>query len=230
MVRLGFGVASHSGGNCRGWRLVVLLAIHTPWARGRALAWATDFVTRYDLTLRANDLAYNAITRRITLTDVRLAAKGHDDRPFLIANRIEVKLPWIVFRGRFAIDHLPIENGIVDIYRDANDVVNLPPGSTQPTPETPRRLDIRGLTLQRPRRAVRRRGARLGREGPADRVGAGGLARSAPKARSRCAAARRAPARAHHDDRAVRDGDDVRRLRRVAQGRAPGVVGAERRS
>lgn len=127
--------------------LAVLLAIHTPWARGRALAWATDFLVRYDLSLSANSLGYNAITRRITLTDVRLAAKGHEQRPFLIANRIQVKLPWIVYRGRFAIDHLEIDNGIVDIFRDANDQVNLPPGSTRPTPETPRRLSIRGLTL-----------------------------------------------------------------------------------
>lgn len=128
--------------------LAVLLAIHTPWARGRALTWATDFVARYDLTLRANNLGYNALTRRITLTDVRLAAKGHDDRPFLIASRIEVTLPWTAYRGRFAINHLTIENGLVDIFRDAHDVVNLPPGSKRPTPETPRRLDIRGLTLR----------------------------------------------------------------------------------
>jgi len=130
-----------------GAALAVVLTIHTPWARGRTLTWVTDFVTRYDLTLRANGLDYNAITRRITLTDVRLAAKGHDERPFLVARRVEVKLPWMVLRGRFAIDHLTIDNGIIDIYRDANGVVNLPPGSTQPTPETPRRLDIRGLTL-----------------------------------------------------------------------------------
>ena len=128
--------------------LVALLAIHTPWARGRALTWAGDFVAQYDLSLRANDLSYNAVTRRITLTGVRLAAEGHDQRPFLVADRIQVKLPWTVFRRRFAIDHLEIENGIVDIFRDANGVVNLPPGSTQPTPETPRRLDIRGLTLR----------------------------------------------------------------------------------
>ena len=128
--------------------LVALLAVHTPWARSRALAWAGDFVARYDLSLHASDLRYNAVTRRLTLTGVRLAAKGHDERPFLIANRIEVKLPWVVFRGRFAIDHLEIDNGSVDIFRDANGVVNLPPGSTGPTPETPRRLNIRGLTLR----------------------------------------------------------------------------------
>ncbi len=128
--------------------LLALLAIHTPWARGRAMARAGDFVTRYDLTLRADNLSYNALTRRVTLTGVRLAAKGHDDRPFLVASRIQVKLPWVVFRGRFAIDHLEIENGIVDIYRDAHNVVNLPPGSDRPTPETARRLDLRGLTLR----------------------------------------------------------------------------------
>ena len=89
-----------------GLTLAVLLAIHTPWARGRALTWASDFVTRYNLALKADDLSYNAITRRITLRGVRLAAKGHEDRPFLIAQRIEVKLPWVIYRRRFEIDHL----------------------------------------------------------------------------------------------------------------------------
>lgn len=128
--------------------LAVLILIHTPWARSRALAWAGDFVSRYDLVLRAHDLSYNALTRRITLTDVRLAAEGHDDRPFLVAQRVEVTLPWTVLRGRFAINHLSIDNGIVDIVRDENGVTNLPPGSDRPTPESPRRLDLRGLTLR----------------------------------------------------------------------------------
>ena len=127
--------------------LASLLAVHTPWARHRALTFAGDFVTRYNLVLDAGSLGYNALTRRITLTDVRLAAKGHEQRPFLIASRIEVQLPWTVFRRRFAISHLEITNGVVDIYRDKNDVVNLPPGSNRPTPERARRLDIRGLTL-----------------------------------------------------------------------------------
>ena len=131
-----------------GTALVALVLIHTPWARHRALAWATDFVTRFDLTLRATDLGYNAFTRRITLTDVRLAAKGHDDRPFLVASRLDLKLPWMALRGPFAIDHLAIEGGVVDIHRDANGVVNLPPGSSQPASPTPRRLDIRSLTLR----------------------------------------------------------------------------------
>src|SRR5688572_6266564 len=127
--------------------VAVFVAIHTPMARGRALAWASNFLTRYNLELEAGNLGYNAVTRRITLTDVRLAAEGHKDRPFLIASRIEVKLPWSVFRRRFAIDHLVIDNGIVDIVRDANNVVNLPPSSGGPTPERARRFDIRSLTL-----------------------------------------------------------------------------------
>lgn len=128
--------------------LALVLGVHTPWARARALSWASSFVTRFHLDLQAGSLGYNAITRRITLTDVRLAAEGHKDRPFLIASRIEVKLPWIVYRRRFAIEHLSIENGIVDIVRDENDVVNLPPSSNAPTPERARRLDIRSLTLK----------------------------------------------------------------------------------
>lgn len=125
----------------------VAIGIHTPMARGRALAWSENFLKRYHLELEAGDLAYNALTRRITLTDVRLAAEGHHDRPFLIASRIEVRLPWSVFRRRFAIEHLVIDHGIVDIIRDANNVVNLPPGSTGPTPERARQLAIRSLTL-----------------------------------------------------------------------------------
>ena len=76
--------------------LAVIVALHTPMARGRAMAWAASFLTRYHLELEAGSLGYNAITRRITLTDVRLAAEGHHDRPFLIASRIEVRLPWSV--------------------------------------------------------------------------------------------------------------------------------------
>jgi outer membrane protein assembly factor BamA len=127
--------------------LAGLLVAHTPMARGRALAWASSFVTRYHLDLAAGNLSYNALTRRITLTDVRLAAEGFHDRPFLVASRIEVTLPWSVYRRRFAIDHLVIDKGIVDIVRDENNVVNLPPGSTAPTPERARDLDIRSLTL-----------------------------------------------------------------------------------
>src|SRR5262245_45237751 len=127
--------------------LAAILAVHTPMARSRALAWASNFLTRYHLELAAGNLSYNALTRRITLTDVRLAAEGHHDRPFLIAERIEVKLPVSVYRRRFAIDHLVIDHGIVDIIRDTHDVVNLPPGSNAPTPERARELDIRSLTL-----------------------------------------------------------------------------------
>ena len=128
--------------------LASLLAVHTPWARNRALTFARDFVERYNLVLEAGSLGYNAVSRRVTLTDVRLAAKGHEQRPFLVASRIEVQLPWTVYRRRFAIDHLEITKGIVDIYRDEHNVTNLPPGSNRPTPEQPRRLDIRGLTLR----------------------------------------------------------------------------------
>ena len=130
-----------------GLMLAAVLAVHTPMARSRALAWSSNFLTRYHLELEAGNLSYNAFTRRITLTDVRLAAEGFRDRPFLIASRIEVKLPLSIFRRRFAIDHLVIDQGIVDIVRDKNNIVNLPPGSSGPTPDRARRLDIRSLTL-----------------------------------------------------------------------------------
>lgn len=127
--------------------LAVFAVIHSPMARRQALAWSANFLTRYHLVLEAGSLGYNAVTRRITLTDVRLAAEGHRDRPFLTAGRIEVTLPWSVYRRRFAIEHLVIERGVVEIVRDEHDVVNLPPSSNGPPPERPRRIDLRSLTL-----------------------------------------------------------------------------------
>jgi len=61
----------------------------------------------------------------------------------LVAARIDVQLPWSVYRRRFAIEHLTIDLGIVNIVRDQNNVVNLPPSSTAPTPEKAREFDIR---------------------------------------------------------------------------------------
>lgn len=126
--------------------LAALLAVHTPLVRGRALAWGSAFVKRHHLELAAGNLSYNVLTRRITLSDVRLAAEGFTDHPFLVARRIEVTLPWSVYQ-RFSIAHLEIDQGVVDVVRDANNVVNLPPGSNAPTPERPRRLVINALTL-----------------------------------------------------------------------------------
>ena len=57
-----------------GLMLAILLGIHTPMARGRALAWSSNFLKRYHLELAAGNLSYKAFTRRISLTDVRLAA------------------------------------------------------------------------------------------------------------------------------------------------------------
>lgn len=127
---------------------LAVLAAHTPWARARALSWASRFVTRYHLDLEAGSLGYNALTRRVTLTDVRLAAEGHHDRPFFVASRIEVHLPWSVFQRRFAIDQLTIRDAIVDIVRDEHNVVNLPPGSNGPSPVQPRRLNLRALAIE----------------------------------------------------------------------------------
>ena len=158
-------------------------------ARSRALAWASDFLTRYHLELEAGNLGYNAMTRRITLTDVRLAAEGHHDRPFLIASRIEVRLPWSVFAAASRSITSIIDHGIVDIVRDENNVVNLPPSSNAPTPERARATRYPIADAERPRRAVRGSAPQLGREGAAHRVRAAQHARSARRATSASAAA-----------------------------------------
>jgi hypothetical protein len=45
-------------------------------ARGRALAWVSRLRHALPPRTRGGEPAYNALTRRITLTDVRLAAEG----------------------------------------------------------------------------------------------------------------------------------------------------------
>ena len=82
--------------------------------------------------------------------------EGPSRPPLSVASRIEVQLPWSVFRRRFAIDHLDDRPAASSTsFRDKNNVVNLPPSSNAPTPERARRLDIRVAHAERARRAVR---------------------------------------------------------------------------
>ena len=129
--------------------VVGVLALHSPWTRSRALSWAqATLASRYDLVLTARDLSYNAVTRRASASDVSLAARGHEDAPFFSASHVAVRLPWSVYGGRFAIDHLEVDGGAVTIERDANGVSNLPAGAEAPALQQPRRLDLRGLQLR----------------------------------------------------------------------------------
>jgi outer membrane protein insertion porin family len=126
-----------------------VLVAHTSWARGRALNWATTFLdARYRLVLSARDLSYNALTRRVALDEVRLAARGHEEAPFFTAKRVEVRLPRSIYSGIFAIDSLSIEGGATDIVRDETGVSNLPPSSGGPTSPIARRIEIRALAFE----------------------------------------------------------------------------------
>src|SRR5262245_40744157 len=144
------------------WRALAIVAVllaalvvsavivgHTSWARSRALNWAiTVLDARYRLKLSASVLDYNALSRRVALSDVRLAARGHEDTPFFTAKRVEVRLPRSVYSGIFAIDALNIEDGVTDIIRDEAGVSNLPPTTGGPTSPIARRVDIRAIAFQ----------------------------------------------------------------------------------
>ncbi len=125
-----------------------VLVAHTSWARARALNWAVTFLdARYRLVLSARALDYNALTRRVALDEVRLAARGHEDQPFFTAKRVEVHLPRSVYSGVFFIDSLGIDGGATDIVRDEEGVSNLPPSSGGPTSPIARRVDIRAIAF-----------------------------------------------------------------------------------
>lgn len=126
-----------------------LFVIHLPFVRARALDFAAaQLASRYNLSLQASRLDYNLLTRRVTLDDVRLAATSHEPQPFFTAGRVEVELPWSVFRGTLAFDHIGVQSGAVSIRRAEDGTSNLPPGG-EPNPNRPPfRLNLRGLTIE----------------------------------------------------------------------------------
>lgn len=132
--------------------LVVLavLILHTNPVQHRVLQWSVgELERRFDLDLSADDLHYNLAARRVTMTNVRLAALDHLDNPFFTADRVTVQLPWAVFRGRLRFNDVAVEQGRVTIWRGPDGESNLPPGGAERAPDAPpRRIDIRGLTLR----------------------------------------------------------------------------------
>lgn len=130
--------------------IVALLAIHTPPVQSRVLAWSVaELERRFALNLAADALRFNLLTRRVTLTNVRLAAAGHHDDPFFAADRVGVGFPWTAFRGQLRFDEIAIDGGTVTILRAADGTSNLPPGRGATDPAAPpRRLDVRNLAIR----------------------------------------------------------------------------------
>ena len=130
--------------------LVAVLVLHTNPVQARILNWSIEELERrFSLDLTADDLHYNLAARRVTMTNVRLAAVGHHDNPFFTARTVTVKLPWAAYRGRLRFDEVNIDTGSVAITRTAQGVSNLPPGRGTRDPNAPpRRIDIRGLVIR----------------------------------------------------------------------------------
>jgi outer membrane protein assembly complex protein YaeT len=129
--------------------ITAVLVLHTNAVQSRLLNWSiAELERRFSLDLTADDLHYNLARRRVTLTNVRLAAIGNHDHPFFAAQSVTVQLPWVAYRGRLAFDDIAIDQGRVLIYRDKNGVSNLPRGGKPRDPNLPpRRIDVRGLTV-----------------------------------------------------------------------------------
>ncbi len=130
--------------------VAAVLFLHTNFVQSRILDWSIrELERRFDLDLTADDLHYNLFTRRVTMTNVRLAAKGHHDDPFFAAKTVVVQLPWAAYRGMLHFDDIALQDARVDIYRDRNGVSNLPSARTPRDPNAPpRRIDARGLTIR----------------------------------------------------------------------------------
>lgn len=147
-----------------------LLIVHLPIVRGQLLALASrQLASRFHLDLRAAELDYNLLTRHVSLRDVRLAASGHEQEPFLTADRVAVTLPWSVFAGHFALDRVELDGARVGLVRRADGSSNLPHGSGAGRQSaSPLKLDIRGI-------AARDLAFRYVDEGDRVRIDAGGV-------------------------------------------------------
>ncbi|HUU35367.1 MAG TPA: hypothetical protein VMW48_14985, partial [Vicinamibacterales bacterium] len=126
-----------------------ILIAHTP----PVARWGRDWIVRqvaerWDLDLAANRLTYNLFTGRVALDDVRLSAPGHADTPFFAATRVTAVLPWVILRGTVRLSDLQVDEGRLQLVRENGVLVNLPPSSGNPPPETAQRLDIRGLQVR----------------------------------------------------------------------------------
>lgn len=104
--------------------------------------------TRYQIDLRADRLDYNLLARRITLTGVRLAAQGHERDPFFTAQRMQVVLPWTIFKGIFSFQQIEVSNAAVTMLRFEDGSSNVPASGEPENPNRPPlKLDIRGLAI-----------------------------------------------------------------------------------
>ena len=130
--------------------LVMLIALHTNPVQGRILEWSIrELERRFDLNLIADNLHFNLASRRVVMTNVRLAAVGHRDQPFFTANAVMVQLPWAAYRGMLRFEEVTVDRGVVTIIRDVNDVSNLPPGRGRRDPNLPpRKIDVRALMVR----------------------------------------------------------------------------------
>ena len=129
--------------------VLLLVAVHTAPVVRRVREWVVAQVaSAWQLDLQASALDYNLLTRRVSLSDVRLSAPGHADQPFFVARRVSAALPWAVFLGTVRLSSLEVDDGAVRLVREGGVLVNLPPPSGQPPPAVPRRLDLRGLIVR----------------------------------------------------------------------------------
>jgi outer membrane protein assembly factor BamA/autotransporter translocation and assembly factor TamB len=128
--------------------LALVALLHLPPVRSRALSWVVaELESRYDLLLTSDRLSYNLVSGGVTLTNVRLAARGFADQPFFTATRVHADVPLAAYAGRLILDDVAVEAGRLTIVTDAQGRSNLPERGEAPPPAEPGALALGGLHL-----------------------------------------------------------------------------------
>ncbi len=129
--------------------VLAILIVQSSLVRRPLLEWVAGYLAREaSLSLTVEEYRYNLLTRRVTARGVTLTALDHET-PIFTASEVEVRLPWSAYLGRIWLQVASLDDARVSIVTDANGLSNLPPGDDDAvTPETPRRVDIRGMTIR----------------------------------------------------------------------------------
>ena len=114
--------------------LGLLLVVHLPPVQDRLAATAVrGLAARQNLDLEWRELRFNLITRTAYVADLRLGERGAS-APLLTAERVSVRFPFGLFRGRLDGLDVTLVNGVVTLEREGGRWSTVPAAWTRSRP------------------------------------------------------------------------------------------------
>ena len=121
--------------------LGLAVVLHLPAVQQQLVTTALrGLADRQQLDIAWRDVDFNLITGSVTLEGLRLGQRGAA-APLVAADRVHVRYPYSLYRGRLDGMDVTLENAVVTMTRDDGRWTTIPSAWLQRTPGgTPRRL------------------------------------------------------------------------------------------